>query len=438
VRFYDKLDSKPALARTFGEKGGIYSGKNPGLVNNPASGGFARFAGISGVGVDAKGNLYVGGGFQGSDLRMFTPDGKFGWMLNSLMFCNTYDVDPASDGADIYGTYNHLKLDLSQTGPGKEQKYVGYNWDIGKYGEPVRAGSSQSIVRRLGDDKKLVMFTSGQGQVGDINIYRYDGEIAIPAGGTRDSGKNLWSDSNGNGKEDADEIVKMESEISWITSLCVDSKGDIWAGNARTDGCFMRHFTFKGINDKGVPLYSGVKGEGYEDVRFPEEGDKTNAWGMSCRMDYDADRDIMVAFYPAVPRTGEGDTSPAQYFMGRYDNWSKGNRVPKWKVKAFTPWTDPDYFMYEINPYQYGGYMGIQVAGDYLFMAYIHGEIHVFDLNTGKLVEMLTMGPEVTGQSAWEDAAMGLRAFKCKNGEYLIFTENSGWGGKCNFFRWKP
>ena len=30
------------------------------------------FAGLTGVGVDAKGNLYVGGGFQGSDLRMFT------------------------------------------------------------------------------------------------------------------------------------------------------------------------------------------------------------------------------------------------------------------------------------------------------------------------------------------------------------------------------
>ena len=41
-------------------------------------------------------------------------------------------------------------------------------------------------------------------------------------------------------------------------------------------------------------------------------------------------------------------------------------------------------------------------------------------------------------QSAWEDSAMGLRAFRRENGEYLIFTENSGWGGKNNFFRWKP
>ena len=35
-------------------------------------------------------------------------------------------------------------------------------------------------------------------------------------------------------------------------------------------------------------------------------------------------------------------------------------------------------------------------------------------------------------------AEEGLRAFKRKNSEYLIFTENSGWGGKDNFFRWRP
>ena len=182
VRFYGALDTKPALARTFGEKGGIYSGRRPGLVNDPAAGGYARFAGISGVGVDARGNLYVGGGFQGADLRMFKPDGKLGWMLNSLMFCNTYDVDPASDGAEIYGAYNHLHLDLSQAEPGKEQKYVGYNWDLRKYGEPDRAGSAQSIVRRLGSDKRLVMYTTGQGVIDYIKIFRYEGEIAVPAG----------------------------------------------------------------------------------------------------------------------------------------------------------------------------------------------------------------------------------------------------------------
>jgi hypothetical protein len=438
VRFYAQLDKSPSLVRTFGEQTGIYRGQKPGLIHDPAAGGSARFAGIAGVGFDKHGNLYIGGGFQGTDLRMFTPDGKLGWMLNSLMFCNTYDVDPASDGSEIYGTYNHLRLDLSETKPGKEQKYLGYNWDPRRFGEPERASNSQAIVRRLGPDKRLVMFTTGQGVIGDIHIYRYDGEIAVPAGGTRDNGSSLWIDTNGNGKVDPGETTKMASPISWITGLCVDSRGDIWAANTGSAGSFMRHFTFKGFNASRVPVYRGAKGEGYEDVPFPEEGAQTNGWSMASRMDYDADRDILVAYFPAVARKGEGDKSPPQYLMARYDNWSKGNRKSKWKVKGLRPETDPDYFMYEVKLYPYSGYMGMQIAGDYIFFAYLFGEVHVFDLGTGKLVEILAMGPEVNGQCAWEDAAMGLRAFKTKAGEYLIFTENSGWGGKNNLFRWKP
>lgn len=438
VRIYGNLESKPTLTRTFGEKGGVYGGRNPGLVIDPSAGDAARLVGISGLGVDKQGNLYVGGGFQGSDLRMFSPQGKLGWMLYSLMFCNTYDFDPASDGSELYGAYNHLRLDLSRKEPGKEQQYVGFNWDVRSYGEPERIGFSQSIVRRLGPTKQLVMFTSGQGYVDDINIYRYEGEVAIPCGAIRDYGTMLWVDTNGDGKSAADEMATLQVDRSYVSSLCVDSKGDLWAALPTTGGSYMRHFFFKGCNDKGVPTYSSVPGEGYEDVRFPEEGDKTNAWHMGCKADYDADRDIMVAFYPAVPRNGEGDISSKQFFMARYDDWAKGNRSPTWKVPAFNASTHPQYFMAEVRPYPYSGYMGMQVAGEYLFMAYIYGEIHVFDLATGKLVEIISPGPEINGQCAWEDAAMGLRVMKRSDGEYLILTENSGWGGKNNFYRWKP
>ncbi len=39
-------------------------------------------------------------------------------------------------------------------------RYVGCNWDLRRFGEPDRVGSSQAIDRRLGSEKQLAMFTS--------------------------------------------------------------------------------------------------------------------------------------------------------------------------------------------------------------------------------------------------------------------------------------
>jgi len=472
VRFYGDLSNNPTLARTFGEKGGIYAGSNPGLVYDPEAGGYARFIGINGLGVDAKGNLYVGGGVQGSDLRMFTPDGQLGWMMNSQMFCSTYDFDPWSDGMELYGTYNHMRLDLDKTAPGSEQRYVGYNWDLRRFGEPVRPGNSQAILRRLGPRGDLFMFTSDQGNVGNVYIFRYEmtqyvereqgvpllskiplinraftnrgmvratSEIAIPCGAIR--GDMLWIDLNGDGKETPDEVTKMAFNIQGCNALVVDSRGDLWTTGTTHDpeGAIMRRMFFKGVNDKGVPVYSGQEGD-YEQHRFPDEGGVTRPWNTTVRMDYDADRDVMIAYYPAEQRRNESNVPPLKAYLARYDNWSTGNRTATWKTPGLTPYhaDDAEFFMYETRIFPYSGYMGMQMVGDYVFMAYLFGEVHVYDLATGKLAEILSIGPEVSGFTAWEDAAMGLRAFKRQNGEYLILTENSGWAGKNNLFRWTP
>ena len=438
VRFYSNLDKEPKLARTFGEKGGIYAGKNPGRLNDPAAGGYARFASIRGLGVDTAGNLYVGGSWQGTDVRAFAPDGKFLWEVHSLVFCNTYDVDPASDGQDIYATFNHIKLDLTKTQPGSEQTYVGHNWDWRKgYEYPTNRGGLQSIVKRLGEHNGLYMFTSFQGIIDTMRAYRYEGELAIPCVVVRPHGHHemqLWVDRNGDGKESPDEITTLPGSFTYVTGLCVDSRGDIWFAIPANDKSIIRRFPLQGFTDKGVPVYTK-----YEDIPFPEEGGTVRPWAMSPRLDYDAERDIMIVYMPAEARTSDrGDECPPKYFLARYDHWSQGNRESTWKVPAISPWTEPHYYMNEVNIYKYNLYNGMQLAGDYIFFAHLFGDIHAFDAKTGKLVEIFAIGPELMGSSAWEDAAMGLRAFKRKNGEYLIFTENSGWGGKNNFIRWTP
>ena len=435
IRIYTRLSDHPVCSTTFGQKGGIFSGTQPGAVRDPITGSMDRFAALSGAGIDSRGCIYVGGGFQGTDLRCFAPSGALKWDLHSLVFTNTYDFDPGSDGTELYTTFNHVHLDFKPGSTQPNQQYKAYMWDWRRYGEPERADSSQAIVHRFGES--LVMVTTGQGNIGEIKIFRKSGELFIPAGGICDSGASFWTDKNGDGIMQPSEKEKMGSPLN-PTGVQIDSHGDIWAMVTSTAGSFLRHFKLHGITAQGVPIYGAKPGSDYDDIPLPEEGGKVNGWGMASRFDYDRDRDMLIAMFPVVPRKGENDMSPPQYKMARYDHFLAGGRTPKWKIHMGHPVTDPDLFMYEVNPFPYCGYMGMQCVGEYVFCAYLFGEVHVFNAQSGKLEQIICPGPEINGQTAWEDASMGLRATKRKNGEYLILLENSGWGGKNNLYRWKP
>ena len=68
VRIYTGLtNTTPTWTDTLGVAGGVYSGATPGLIYDPSAGGYARFVGLTGVGVDASGNYYVSGSASGSD-----------------------------------------------------------------------------------------------------------------------------------------------------------------------------------------------------------------------------------------------------------------------------------------------------------------------------------------------------------------------------------
>ena len=430
IRRYGSLNTSPKLQGVFGAKGGIYAGAHPGLLSDPAAGNSARFGFISGVGLDRDGNYYVASSLQGTDLRKLKPDGSLVWMVNGLLFCNTVGVDPASDGADIYSTYHHMGLDLTKSAPGSEWTYKAYNWDIRNYGAPVRGSASQALLRRLGPKKDLILFTSGQGNIESAKIFRYQGELAIPAGEIRPN--SIWIDTNGDGKETTDEVSPLSTQIAWFS---VADTGDIFfCGGIDVVG---RQLRFKGMTDKGVPLYGVTKDKDYVDFMFPGIGKPVSAWATPTKIHYDSAGDLMVLVGPSAPRQGDGDV-PHNY-LAVYENWSKGNRKAKWLINLPSPLENPN-FMYELSqPYNLPmHYMGMQLTGDYIFIATLWGEVHVYSLTDGSLVKILTPGPENAGRGAWEDAAMGLTAFKRANGEYLVFTENSGWGGKNPMYRWRP
>jgi hypothetical protein len=152
---------------------------------------------------------------------------------------------------------------------------------------------------------------------------------------------------------------------------------------------------------------------------------------------YDDRRDVMVLLGPARDR--KGDKEDPISCLARYDDWSKGNGTARWQITLPNPDTDP-HFMCEVGrPWGCAfHWMGLDGAGDKIFLAEFWGPVHVYDSATGKPEIILIAGPEVSGCSAWEDANPGLRALRGRDGEYLIFTENSGYHGKNYLFRWKP
>jgi sugar lactone lactonase YvrE len=431
VRIYGNLASSPKFAGAFGVKGGLYSGRTPGLIYDPKSGGYARFYGLVGVGIDGQGNVYVACNSQGTDIRKFTPGGDLVWMLATLPFCCTPDFDPDSDGKQVYGVYCHASMDYSRAVPGSEWKYVAYNWNPSLYGPPPRQGAAQSIVRRIGPKRALFQFTSGQGTVDYIGIFRYDNEVAIPCGQIRNDGAEIWTDADGDGKETGDEVAKG-SAAGGLCSFSVDKKGDLWLSCiAQTP--VLRHFICKGINASGAPIYDFKPGD-YEDIPFPSIGKAVNTWGQKAEAKYDSVRDVMYLMGPAKDRIK--DQNNVVSYIARYDRWSKGNRVATWITTLPDPATDVNFAYDSGNP---GGlahhWMGMDVATDRIFIASLWGQIYEYDAAYGRFVRILNPGPEIDGFVAWEDARQGLTATKLSTGEYVVLSENSGYDGKCNMYR---
>ena len=108
VLFYDIADPKqPKLVRTFGDHGGISSGK-PGEVTP------TKFWGIRGIGMDAQDNLYVAMSEMGSCLRKFSPQGKLLWELRGDFFVDLVCADPTADANEIWGIQEHFKMPACQ------------------------------------------------------------------------------------------------------------------------------------------------------------------------------------------------------------------------------------------------------------------------------------------------------------------------------------
>lgn len=419
ILFFDVSNLKnPKLTRTFGDYGGIGSG-TPGVVTP------TKLWGIRGIGMDAEGNIYVAMSEMGSCLRKFSASGKLLWELRGDFFVDLVCADPASDAQDVWGIQEHYRMDYSAP-PGRDSKLVGYSLWRHRYPHDPRG---LTFVKQNGEhgltspqvvylNGRRFLFVGGMFASNFINIFRYDGEIAIPAGLILQWGNDLyrteqkwppnkpksasiWRDLNGDGDYQANEFFPNTERVH-PGPFWVDKKGNIWMAYG-----FFR-YDFQGLDAKGNPIYAADK----ITVLDPAQGAQKIA-----RVVYLDDSDTLIVANEGSDMRHIGNIIVCKGYLA-------GNR----QTISFKSGAGREAEC-------------IAASGDYIFTGgwKERGRVFVNRLSDGAPVGVFDPGDVVGGvkNTGWIDILTGISAHRRKNGEYLVFAEED-YRAKVLMYRWKP
>ena len=444
IKIFD-ISDEPTLEGTFGVKGGIYSGPNPGAKDDPL-----KFNGITGVGTDAEGNIYVAcDGFPGSqsegggaDLRAFNPDGSLRWRMVGLMFVRAATVDPLSGGSDIYCPFTLYRVDYS-----KEPDHGMPDWqDVALTIDPFRYPDDPRLVGAVNTPLAIVnvngnkyMFSTDMYNE-PLFVHRFEGHIAVPVAvitagygwngdevikfrwkhnrGRPDTPRWMWVDRNGDGLAQEEEFELFElgapAHRNFVRAISIDHRGNILL--AGDHGYWL--LPTNGFDERGNPRYSAASIQRIEGTGYNPRA-----------MKWLDDIDVMVA--------GDGNHS----HMSRvhvYDNWSD----PATRSRRFTIQVPPPSTQFS----PVGGAFNIAADHDYMYVSYSvragpntqkEGEVLVYRLDDGAYMGYITPGPEVGAYSGWIDMRQATYVYTRPNGERLITVEEDG-VGKVLIYEWCP
>jgi len=431
VKIYDHLDTTPQLSQSLGVKGGIYAPPRSGAT------GLLRFNGITGVGADSSGNIYVCSGGNGTVLESYTPAQKLRWHVEGLTFVDCGQIDPAN-GRDLYTRASRFVLDYKST-TGPMGRYVGYTVDRFRYPDDARLHSAPTTawIRHIAGKRFLYMTDMYSSFLAIFKLNDTD-EIAKPSGlfeqrhvsgdwppNQPAKGRWIWRDSNGDGKFDAAEFDGDGADDPGIWGWNVDNRGDIW--EAYLDDLKIVHFPCKGIDKQGNPIYSRSSSV---TSPAPAPFDQPHVSQLD-RLEYFPDADVMyLSGFTADHPNKRNNWKTIGPVVCRYDHWSTKPQL-RWQI------TVPFDEMQEQSK-TFGTPVCMCLAGRYLFVGYLTtAEIHVFDIATGAAVTVIKPGPEVGGKSGWIDIPYGLTAYARPTGEYVIVAEDDAFA-KMIVYRWTP
>jgi hypothetical protein len=334
-------------------------------------------------------------------------------------------ADPSTDGCDVWGIQEHFVMDYAQPA-GKESRLVGYSLDRHKYPNDPRG---LTFVKQNGEhgltspqvvylDGRRFLFVGGMFASNFINIFRYEGEIAIPSGlilqwgndlyrteqkwpPNKPKGASIWRDLNGDGDYQAQESSPNTDRVL-PGPFWVDKKGNIWMAYG-----FFR-YDFQGLDARGNPIYQADK----ITVLDPPRGVKKVA-----RVVYLDDSDTLIV----------ADEGRDMRHIGRVficEGYLAGNR----ETVSFESAAGREAAC-------------VAAAGDYVFSGgwKERGRIFVNRLSDGAAVGTFDPGPTVGGveNTGWIDILTGISAHRRADGEYLIFVDED-YKAKVLLYRWKP
>jgi len=234
IKVYQSLTTNPTLWIYYGAVGGSFSGTNA-TVGTMGS---WRLNGLTAIGIDSTGNIYVACNGHGPDLNEDDTyrDMRYGgtlesynlgsralnWRMQGFEFVDNACIDPTNE-TSAYGATVHYNLNFSNTTPGTEWSGYGNTLNFWKYPTDPRLFQSNTSY-----ETQQLCYISGKKflVVGDdyvTTFYRFSsttGETAIPCAQFNMSGSygtgTLTSTSN---YSNGDTVTVGATTYTFVTAL---------------------------------------------------------------------------------------------------------------------------------------------------------------------------------------------------------------------------